>query len=71
MNLLLNYNLFTPGQPLQPETLVAVEQIPGYIYANDVTPFLVNESYFGSCAWLVLVWLCCRPDVRVCRQHCL
>jgi hypothetical protein len=71
MNLLLNYNLFTPGQPLQPETLVAVEQIPGYIYANDVTPFLVNESYFGSCEQRAGCYIGSFSHVLACRQHCL
>jgi len=40
--------LFTPGQPLQPETLFILEQIPGYIESGDVTFQLDNYGYFPS-----------------------
>ena len=47
-NFVLNFNLFSPGQPLQPNTVVMVEQIPGFIVATDVSAQLQAERYFGS-----------------------
>ncbi|EGD77775.1 hypothetical protein PTSG_12806 [Salpingoeca rosetta] len=47
-NFVLNYNLFTPGKKLQPNTLYMVEQIPGTVVATDVTSKLQEDLYFGS-----------------------
>lgn len=49
MNMIVDYNLFTPGQAaLKPETVLIVEQIPGYVVTTDVTEMLVQNRYFAS-----------------------
>ena len=49
MNMIVDYKLFTPGQAvLQPETLLIVEQIPGYVVTTDVTSMLSQNRYFAS-----------------------
>jgi len=47
-NIVLDYNLFTPGQPLPNGTLLLVEQIPGYVVNSDVSAVLQRDGYFGS-----------------------
>lgn len=44
----VDYKLFTPGQPLQPNTLWILEQVPGFIKADDQTPFLKTNGYWPS-----------------------
>ncbi|CAJ0583201.1 unnamed protein product, partial [Mesorhabditis spiculigera] len=45
----LDYNKFTPGQPLANDSLLYIlEQMPGTIIYNDLTWFLKNYSYFPS-----------------------
>jgi len=44
----VDYKLFTPGQPLQPNTLWILEQLPGLIKADDQTPFLKANGYWPS-----------------------
>lgn len=49
MNMIVDYNLFNPGQAsLKPETVLIVEQIPGYVVTTDVTPMLSKDRYFAS-----------------------
>ena len=36
----VDYNLFSPGQVLQPNTVVIVEQLPGSLATGDVTTFV-------------------------------
>jgi hypothetical protein len=43
----IDYNKFTPGQPLVPNTLFVVEQIPGLVVGGDVTHEL-ERGYFPS-----------------------
>ena len=45
--MVINYNLFTPGQPLLPGTLFVSEQIPGLFVGGDVTREL-ERGYFAS-----------------------
>jgi len=45
---IVDYKLFTPGQPLQPNLLWIVEQIPGYMISADVTSELIDNGYFPS-----------------------
>jgi hypothetical protein len=45
---IVDYKLFTPGQPLKPNTLWILEQIPGYIQAADETSVLLNQGYWPS-----------------------
>jgi hypothetical protein len=40
MWMVIDYDLFQPGKPLQPETLVIAEQLPGLIKSADVTQLL-------------------------------
>jgi len=44
----VDFKLFTPGQPLQPNTLWIVEQIPGTIMAADETPVMISKGYWPS-----------------------
>jgi hypothetical protein len=46
--MILDYNLFTPGQPLRPNTFWVLDQIPGYIEAGDLTDSLSSSLYFPS-----------------------
>lgn len=47
--MIVNYNLFTPGQPLQPGTLFVMDQLPGpYVQWQDKTPWLAQNSYWAS-----------------------
>jgi len=46
--MVLDYNLFTPGQDLQPNTFWVVEQIPGLVVSDDLTDRLKEHGYFGS-----------------------
>jgi len=45
--MVINYNLFTPGAPLIPGTLVVAEQIPGLVVSGDITKEL-ERGYFAS-----------------------
>ena len=47
-NIILNYNLFSPGAPLRNGTLLLVEQIPGFVVNSDVSAVLQRDGYFGS-----------------------
>jgi len=46
--IVVDYKLFTPGQPLQPGTLWIAEQIPGFVVAEDQTPFLIQNGHWPS-----------------------
>jgi len=49
MNMILDYKLFSPGSStLKPETLLVVEQIPGYVMTTDVSAMLSQNRYFAS-----------------------
>lgn len=47
-NIILNYNLFTPGQPLPDGVLTVADQIPGYVVASDITSLLRTQGYVPS-----------------------
>lgn len=47
-NMILNYNKFVPGRPVQAGLLYICEQIPGYIRSHDVSMMLETQRYFGS-----------------------
>jgi len=44
----VDFKLFTPGKPIQENTLWIIEQIPGVIMAADQTSFLINKGYWPS-----------------------
>jgi len=44
----VDFKLFTPGQPLKPGTLWIAEQIPGYIIAADKTDYLSGQGFWPS-----------------------
>ncbi|XP_066989803.1 putative phospholipase B-like 2 [Macrobrachium rosenbergii] len=46
--MVVDYNLFQPGEPIRPGTLTVVEQIPKYTSRGDETDLLVLQSYFAS-----------------------
>ena len=46
--MILNYNLFSPGKDLQPDTLWILEQIPGSVHMADMTVFLQEKGYWPS-----------------------
>jgi hypothetical protein len=47
--MILNYNLFTPGQPLADNLLWVFDQMPGpYMIYNDHTHFLRDQGYWAS-----------------------
>jgi hypothetical protein len=45
---IVDYKLFTPGQPIKPGTLWIAEQIPGFVVANDESSFLINQGFWPS-----------------------
>jgi hypothetical protein len=45
---IVDYKLFTPGQPIKPGTLWIAEQVPGFIVAKDETSYLVNQGFWPS-----------------------
>jgi hypothetical protein len=75
----IDYKLFTPLQPLQPGTLVVLEQIPGYVEWADVTnvlqfgywpsfnipyfPYIYNISGFALAAVVCSLSLCLSVSV--------
>ena len=46
--MVLNYNLFTPGEPLKDDLFWVIEQIPGLVKSGDLTWRLRQHSYFAS-----------------------
>jgi len=46
--MVVDYNRFTPGKPVQDHTLWILEQIPGYIEAKDLTQVLRDQEYWPS-----------------------
>lgn len=46
--IVVDYKLYTPGAPLEPNTLVVGEQMPGYYVSDDLTAHLQNTTYWGS-----------------------
>ena len=53
-DMILDYNLFKPGQPLVNGTFWLCEQVPGYIVSNDLSQLLQENGHFGSCSYLSL-----------------
>jgi len=47
---IVDYKLFTPGQPLQPNTLWIAEQIPGWVVSEDMTTTITSseQGYWPS-----------------------
>jgi hypothetical protein len=43
--MIVDYKLFTPGQPLQPNTLWVMEEIPSMTQQRDQTPFLARGHW--------------------------
>jgi hypothetical protein len=46
--IIVDYKLFTPGQPLKDNTLWIIEQAPGFCEAADVTNTLRSQNYWPS-----------------------
>lgn len=46
--MILDYNKFSPGKPLQPDTFWVLEQIPGAVQMADMTMKLVDQTYWPS-----------------------
>lgn len=46
--MVLDYNKFQPGKPLQDGLLWALEQLPGYLHSEDVTNVLRKQGYWPS-----------------------
>ena len=46
--MIIDNKQFVAGQPLRPNTLWVVEQIPGYTVSADVTNILQKQGYWGS-----------------------
>lgn len=44
----VDYKLFTPGKPVQPNTLWIAEQIPGFVVSEDKSNFLVDQKFWPS-----------------------
>ncbi len=47
-NIILDFKLFTPGEPPKPGFLWAADQIPGSVEAYDITEELVSVGYVAS-----------------------
>jgi len=46
--MVVDYKLYTPGKPLQPNTLWIAEQIPSAVEIDDVTSVLEQNGYWAS-----------------------
>jgi len=46
--MIVDYNLFTPGQPLKDGTFWVSEQIPGMVMSEDKSVHLQNTTYWAS-----------------------
>lgn len=46
--MVVDYKLFTAGQPIKPNTLWILEQIPGFVEAGDVSQVLAKQGYWPS-----------------------
>ncbi|KAM7289757.1 putative phospholipase B-like 2 [Ixodes scapularis] len=46
--MVVDYKKFTPGKPLQDDLLWVLEQLPGYIYKEDLTKVLRRQTYWPS-----------------------
>jgi len=46
--IIVDNKLFTPNEPLQPNTLWIAEQVPGYVVSGDQTSVLINTGYWAS-----------------------
>ncbi|OLP85098.1 putative phospholipase B-like 2 [Symbiodinium microadriaticum] len=46
--IVVDYNRFTPGQPLQQNTLRILEQVPGMTHQADITTELTSRGYWGA-----------------------
>ena len=46
--MVLDYNLFTPGEPLKPGTFWILEQAPGTVQMADRTMLLDNQGFWSS-----------------------
>jgi hypothetical protein len=46
--MVVDYNLFKPGQPLKNGTLYVIEQVPGISHIADSTPYLRDHGFWGS-----------------------
>lgn len=47
-NMVVDFKLFAPGQPIQNNTLWVVEQLPGYVVAYDRSDMLRTDGYYAS-----------------------
>jgi hypothetical protein len=43
-----DYKLFTPGTPIQNNTIWIIEQIPGFVKRGDVSSFVATRGYWPS-----------------------
>ena len=46
--MVLDYKLFTPGEPLRPGFFSVLEQLPGLVVASDMTATLAEQGYWAS-----------------------
>jgi hypothetical protein len=46
--MVVDYNKFQPGKPLQNGTLFVIEQIPGISHIEDASQYLQKNGYWGS-----------------------
>jgi hypothetical protein len=46
--MVLDYNKFTPGQTVVPETLWVLEQMPGMVEMADLSLYLKQNGYWAS-----------------------
>ncbi|XP_075217926.1 putative phospholipase B-like 1 [Lycorma delicatula] len=46
--MIVDYNRFEPGKPLKNGLFWVLEQLPGYIAAQDETPVLTKQKYWAS-----------------------
>jgi len=47
-NMILDYKLFKPREPLVPGTFLIAEQIPGYVVTTDLSALVQEKKYFAS-----------------------
>jgi hypothetical protein len=69
--LVVDYKLFKPNSVPPANTLWILDQVPGYVESQDVTPLLISQGYFASYNIPFNPYVCVCAVTRVLRCVCI